>query len=116
VLEVPGFEADDLIASLAANITAAGGSAVIVSNDKDLLQIVSERVRVWDPFKRAAIGPAEVHDKFGVPPELMVDLQARARPLSPCPLPDAAHRTKLHPPRGLTASRRRRSWATPPTA
>jgi DNA polymerase-1 len=74
-IEVEGFEADDLIAAYAA---AEPGPVVIVGSDKDLYQLVSERVTLWDPIKGAEIGVAEVEAKFGVPPERVTDVQALA--------------------------------------
>ncbi len=75
-LEVDGWEADDVIASYARAAVAAGGRVTIVSSDKDLMQLVGERVVMQDPIKQKLIGPAEVVEKFGVPPERVVDVQA----------------------------------------
>jgi len=75
-IELAGYEADDLIASYASAVRAAGGEAVIVSSDKDLMQLVGEGVSMFDTMKNLRIGPAEVAEKFGVPPERVVDVQA----------------------------------------
>jgi len=75
-LELPGYEADDLIAAYAAHVRDLGGEVVIVSSDKDLMQLVGERVSMLDTMKNLRIGPAEVAEKFGVPPEKVVDVQA----------------------------------------
>ena len=75
-IELDGFEADDLIASYAEAMKAAGGEVVIVSSDKDLMQLIDERVSMLDPIKSIPIGPAEVVAKFGLPPERMVEAQA----------------------------------------
>ena len=75
ILEVPGYEADDLIATLVAR-SPAGTRVSIVSTDKDLMQLVSERVTLLDGIKDRRIGPAEVQERFGVPPERMLDLRA----------------------------------------
>jgi DNA polymerase-1 len=75
-LELPGYEADDVIAAYACAVRDAGGEAVIVSSDKDLMQLVGERVTMWDPMKQVKIGPEQVFEKFGVPPERVVDVQA----------------------------------------
>jgi DNA polymerase-1 len=71
-----GFEADDLIATYARLATEAGGSTTIVSSDKDLMQIVGPTVSLYDPMKDREINVPEVIEKWGVPPEKMVDLQA----------------------------------------
>lgn len=84
VLEAPGYEADDLIASYAQEGMLADMRVVIVSSDKDLMQLItvddeprgSGAVRMWDPLKSATIGPAEVRAKFGVAPHHVVDVQA----------------------------------------
>ena len=75
-VELATWEADDLIASYARAAVAAGGRVTIVSSDKDLMQLVGERVVMQDPIKQKPIGPAEVMEKFGVPPEKVVDVQA----------------------------------------
>jgi DNA polymerase-1 len=77
VLEVAGFEADDVIATLVKNAPAATEVA-IVSTDKDLMQLVGERVSLLDTVKGTRIGPAEVEERFGVPPELLLDARALA--------------------------------------
>ncbi|HMO73217.1 MAG TPA: DNA polymerase I [Paracoccaceae bacterium] len=78
-LEQDGYEADDIIATLAARATAAGGRVTIISSDKDLMQLVGEGVAMRDPMKDGRmIGPPEVIEKFGVPPERVVDVQALA--------------------------------------
>jgi DNA polymerase I len=75
-IEKEGFEADDLIATYARLATEAGGDVTIVSSDKDLMQLVSERVSMYDTMKDKQIGMAEVVEKWGVPPEKMIDLQS----------------------------------------
>ncbi len=77
-IERPGFEADDLIATYARHAVADGLDVMIVSSDKDLMQLVSDRVSMFDALKNRRIGPAEVEDKFGVGPERVVDVQALA--------------------------------------
>ncbi|NYZ14092.1 DNA polymerase I [Azospirillum sp. RWY-5-1] len=77
-LELEGFEADDLIATYARLAREAGRPVTIVSSDKDLMQLVGPGVRMFDPLKNKPIGPAEVAEKFGVPPEKVVDVQALA--------------------------------------
>jgi DNA polymerase-1 len=75
-LEMAGFEADDLIATYARQAVAAGLNVTIVSSDKDLMQLVGPQVKMLDPIKNRPIGPAEVEEKFGVGPELVVEVQA----------------------------------------
>jgi DNA polymerase-1 len=77
-LERPGFEADDLIATYARKALSEGFEVMIVSSDKDLMQLVSDRVSMFDALKNRKIGPAEVEEKFGVGPERVVDVQALA--------------------------------------
>src|ERR1700733_7426123 len=75
-LEVAGFEADDIIASLAKVAKAAGMQVVICSSDKDLMQLCDGDVSVLDTMKNRRLGVAEVRGKFGVPPELVGDVLA----------------------------------------
>ncbi len=77
-IELEGFEADDLIASYARAAEKAGGECVIISSDKDLMQLVSDRVTLFDTMKNKRIARAEVIEKFGVPPEKVIDVQALA--------------------------------------
>jgi DNA polymerase-1 len=75
-LELPGYEADDLIAAYACKVRDMGGEVVIVSSDKDLMQLVGPQVSMLDTMKNVRIGPEQVVEKFGVPPEKVVDVQA----------------------------------------
>jgi DNA polymerase-1 len=75
-LELPGFEADDLIAAYACHVRDQGGEVVIVSSDKDLMQLVGDRVSMLDTMKNVRIGREQVIEKFGVPPEKVVDVQS----------------------------------------
>jgi DNA polymerase-1 len=75
-LEMEGYEADDLIATYARLTKEAGGDVTIVSSDKDLMQLVGPKVSMYDPMKDRQIGVLEVIEKWGVPPEKMIDLQA----------------------------------------
>jgi DNA polymerase-1 len=77
-LERDGYEADDLIAAYAKLARAEGKKVVIVSSDKDLMQLVGEGVRMLDPMKGKWIGEDEVMEKFGVTPDKVVDVQALA--------------------------------------
>jgi DNA polymerase-1 len=75
LLEVPGYEADDVIATLAAT-APEDAEVVIVSTDKDLMQLASDRVVLLDTMKDKRIGPAEVEERFGVPPAQVLDARA----------------------------------------
>lgn len=77
-IEAPGYEADDVIAAYAKRATELGKKVVIVSSDKDLMQLVNDNVRMLDPMKNKWIGEAEVIEKFGVPPAKVIDVQALA--------------------------------------
>ncbi|MCC6749490.1 MAG: DNA polymerase I [Deltaproteobacteria bacterium] len=72
-LAVPGFEADDVIATLTARGRALGLEVVIVSSDKDLMQLAGDGVRLLDTMKDRRYGPEEVKEKFGVLPEQLGD-------------------------------------------
>ncbi|HVZ74479.1 MAG TPA: DNA polymerase I [Polyangia bacterium] len=75
-LEVPGFEADDLIATLARVGNEAGMDVVICSSDKDLLQLCRDGVSVLDTMKNRRLGPEQVREKFGVGPDRVGDVLA----------------------------------------
>jgi DNA polymerase-1 len=75
-LEQDGFEADDLIATYVRQASEAGATATIVSSDKDLMQLVTDDVIMFDTMKDKKIGRAEVIEKFGVPPEKVIEVQA----------------------------------------
>jgi DNA polymerase I len=77
-LEQAGFEADDLIATYAREAGERGATATIVSSDKDLMQLVTDRVTMYDTMKDRRIGIPEVIEKFGVPPAKVVEVQALA--------------------------------------
>jgi DNA polymerase-1 len=77
-IELQGFEADDLIATYTKEAINEGAEVTIVSSDKDLMQLVSDRVTMFDSFKNKRIGPEQVHEKFGVYPEKVVDVQSLA--------------------------------------
>ncbi len=77
-IELEGYEADDLIAAYARLAREAGKKVVIVSSDKDLMQLVGNGVRMLDPMKSKWIGEEQVIEKFGVTPDKVVDVQALA--------------------------------------
>ncbi|MBD3368157.1 MAG: DNA polymerase I [Candidatus Eisenbacteria bacterium] len=76
VLELPGYEADDVIGTLAVAGVERGFRPVIVSGDKDFLQLVSDEVSVVDPRKDITYDPETVVERFGVSPERVVDVLA----------------------------------------
>ncbi len=76
--EMEGFEADDIIATLACLARDAGGRVTIVSSDKDLMQLVGDGVEMLDPMKNQRIDVDGVRQKFGVDPDRVVDVQALA--------------------------------------
>ncbi|MCC7259594.1 MAG: DNA polymerase I, partial [Alphaproteobacteria bacterium] len=75
-IEMEGFEADDIIATYAKQGREQGFEVVIVSSDKDLMQLITDGVALYDAMKSKRIGEAEVLEKFGVPPSRVVDAQA----------------------------------------
>ncbi len=81
-LEQAGYEADDLIATYARIACEAGATATLVSSDKDLMQLVNKCVVMYDTMKDVRIGIPEVVEKFGVPPEKVIEVQALIGDLS----------------------------------
>ena len=77
-IELLNYEADDLIATYAKKITEVGAKVTIISSDKDLMQLVSNKIRLYDPMKSKVIGEKEVLEKFGVKPEQVIDVQSLA--------------------------------------
>ena len=75
-IELEGYEADDLIATYARLAREAGRKAIIVSSDKDLMQLINDDVTMFDAMKNKMIGHDEVIEKFGLPPKNVVDIQA----------------------------------------
>ncbi|MFZ3209485.1 MAG: DNA polymerase I [Geobacteraceae bacterium] len=73
-LELAGYEADDIIGTLARDCEARGMDVVVVTGDKDLMQVVTGRVTLLDTMKDKATGIREVEERFGVPPELVIDI------------------------------------------
>jgi DNA polymerase-1 len=76
--EIEGYEADDIIATLAREARERGGRVTIISSDKDLMQLVGGGVEMLDAMKNRRIGAEEVREKFGVDPDRVVDVQALA--------------------------------------
>lgn len=75
-IEKEGYEADDIIATYARLAEEAGATVTIISSDKDLMQLVTEQVSMYDGMKDKQISIPEVIEKWGVPPEKMIDLQS----------------------------------------
>jgi DNA polymerase I len=77
-IELLNYEADDLIATYVKQIIKVGAKATVISSDKDLMQLVSDDVRLYDPMKSKVLGEKEVIEKFGVKPNQVVDVQSLA--------------------------------------
>ena len=77
-IELINYEADDLIATYAKKIIKLGAKATIISSDKDLMQLVSDNIRLYDPMKSKVLGEKEVIEKFGVKPNQVIDVQSLA--------------------------------------
>ena len=73
-IRIPGFEADDIIGTLAVQGSKAGYRVVIVSGDKDMMQLVGPEITMLDTMKNKWIGVKEVEEKFGVPPEKVIEV------------------------------------------
>ncbi len=74
VLELPNYEADDVIGTIAKKFEKEGWETVIVTGDKDLMQLVDEKISLYDPMKEREIRNAEVVEKFGVGPKQVTDI------------------------------------------
>jgi DNA polymerase-1 len=74
VVELQGYEADDLIGTLASRWEAQGGTVVVVTGDKDLMQIVTEQTTLLDTMKNVTSAIPQVHERFGVGPEQVIDI------------------------------------------
>ena len=77
-IELINYEADDLLATYAKKIVDAGARVTVISSDKDLMQLVSEKIRLYDPMKNKVLGEKEVFEKFGVKPNQVIDVQSLA--------------------------------------
>jgi DNA polymerase-1 len=74
LLELPGYEADDIIATLCTRLSEQGREIVVVSSDKDLMQLVTDGIKLLDSAKDRWIGKEEVKEKFGVAPEQVIEV------------------------------------------
>ena len=77
-MEIPGYEADDIIGTLATWASDQGAEVVMISGDKDLLQLVSPKVHMWDSMKDEVFGPEEVEKRFGVSASQVVEVMGLA--------------------------------------
>ena len=77
-VDLPNYEADDLLATYTKQILAKGAKVTIVSSDKDLMQLYKKNVRLFDPMKNKFITPKDIEAKFGVGPEKVIDVQSLA--------------------------------------
>ncbi|MCI0468837.1 MAG: hypothetical protein L0Y62_02085 [Nitrospirae bacterium] len=75
-VEEPGFEADDVICSIAKKTASEGANVFILSGDKDMMQAVGRGVKIYDPMKNIIIDEGYVKDRFGLPPERLPELMA----------------------------------------
>ncbi len=76
ILELAGYEADDVLGTLSCRAAEAGYQVVLVSADKDLMQLVEPRVSLYHTGRNKLYGPAEVTEDFGVPPAQVADVLA----------------------------------------
>ena len=77
-IETKGFEADDIIATLAVQARDAGARVTVISSDKDLMQLVGGGIEMLDAMKNKRIGVEQVEEKFGVGPDRVIDVQSLA--------------------------------------
>jgi len=77
-IELPNFEADDLIASYASKAVAGGMDVTVVTGDKDMMQLVGDGIKLFDPIKNKPITETDVMEKFGVAPNRVIDVQSLA--------------------------------------
>jgi DNA polymerase-1 len=75
-VEMPGVEADDVLGTLAREFSSEGFTVYVVTSDKDLLQLIDDRVRVYDPFKDKVYDREAATERFGIPPDKMRDFLA----------------------------------------
>lgn len=76
IFEIPGYEADDIIGTIAKTAESKGLKVFIVSGDKDMMQILSENIFLYDPMKDILISREDVFKRFGIPPENIPDMMA----------------------------------------
>ena len=76
MVEVPGYEADDLLCTMAEKAAKKGNDVFLVTSDKDMLQVVGERIKVYDPMKDKVLDEEYVRERFGVGPERVTEFMA----------------------------------------
>lgn len=74
LIEIPGYEADDIIATLCGTMSGKGCEVIVVSSDKDLMQLVTDGIRLLDSAKDRWIGADQVREKFGVAPQQVIEV------------------------------------------
>jgi DNA polymerase-1 len=75
IIEMQGFEADDLIGTLARKAESEGYEVIMVTGDKDFMQLVTDKATIWDPMKENTIDIKTIREKFGIEPHQMIDGQ-----------------------------------------
>jgi DNA polymerase-1 len=75
IIEMQGYEADDLIGTMARMAEKKGFTVVMITGDKDFMQLVTEKSAIWDPMKESATDLQTIRDKFGIEPHQMIDVQ-----------------------------------------
>jgi len=75
IIEMPGYEADDLIGTLARRAEKEGFKVVMVTGDKDFMQLITDKTAIWDPMKDNSIDIDTIREKFGLEPSQMIDVQ-----------------------------------------
>jgi DNA polymerase-1 len=76
MFQMPGYEADDIIATIACRCAEQSAHVFILTADKDMMQVVSERIKIYDPVKDAIIDESYVTERFGVPPDRVPEVMA----------------------------------------
>jgi DNA polymerase-1 len=75
IIEMQGYEADDLIGTMAHKAEKKGFSVIMNTGDKDFMQLVTEKATIWDPMKESATDLQSIREKFGIEPRQMIDVQ-----------------------------------------
>ncbi len=75
IIEMQGYEADDLIGTLARMAEKKGFTVIMITGDKDFMQLVTEKSTIWDPMKESATDLQTIREKFGIEPQQMIDVQ-----------------------------------------
>jgi len=75
IIEMQGYEADDLIGTLARMAEKIGFTVIMITGDKDFMQLVTEKSSIWDPMKESATDLQTIREKFGIEPQQMIDVQ-----------------------------------------